>query len=500
MRRKFVSDMIDNKDLATWNDGDRIFIEAGTGQGKSHWVKNVLYELAKGMDDKILFFVHRARTKDQFIQELQGKSDIIDVRTYQALENHLSPNSNVKDENRINLSDYKYIICDECQYFIDDGNFNNFTDISLDTILDTNSIVIFMTATSEDIKWYLENVKHIELIEYGQMINYNFINKNLLQYTKDTELFDFIDNILENTDDKILVFCERAKDCCNYYKRYKEYSLFLCGKSSLAKYGKYIEEDKINNMLENEKFKERILFTTTCLDAGANLKDEKIKHIVIDRVVNINTIKQCLGRRRFLENEVDGRGYKTKINLIFRGKTKFELNNDLKNTRSILNLVDLFNEDREEFNKIQFRKNRDSIFYENTEGETVYNKLVYYSKYCRELKLNEILKVGHVNYIQQQLRIKCIRNLSEIYHKGVNKMKHKDNDLIQVFIDKYKTEKLYKDDRDELIRLCGITDSRGRKQKSVSSISGYLQANYGVKVESTKVKENGKLITVWIIV
>ena len=55
-------------------------------------------------------------------------------------------------------------------------------------------------------------------------------------------------------------------------------------------------------MLKNEKFEDNLLITTTCLDAGINLRDDEIKTIICD-VSDIGVLLQCLGRKRRKENE-----------------------------------------------------------------------------------------------------------------------------------------------------------------------------------------------------
>jgi hypothetical protein len=55
-------------------------------------------------------------------------------------------------------------------------------------------------------------------------------------------------------------------------------------------------------MLVNERFEESILITTTCMDAGVNINDTELKHVVCD-VEDIGTLIQCIGRKRIQNNE-----------------------------------------------------------------------------------------------------------------------------------------------------------------------------------------------------
>jgi hypothetical protein len=58
-------------------------------------------------------------------------------------------------------------VCDEFQYFISDASFSKTTDISLNMILSQKSVVkIFMSATGDYVKNYMNNIKKIETIGY----------------------------------------------------------------------------------------------------------------------------------------------------------------------------------------------------------------------------------------------------------------------------------------------------------------------------------------------
>lgn len=74
------------QEYLSWKKGEIITIAAGTGKGKSDFIKKELYERAKDENEKILFFLHRSNTISQFEMELAevAKSDCITLMTYQA--------------------------------------------------------------------------------------------------------------------------------------------------------------------------------------------------------------------------------------------------------------------------------------------------------------------------------------------------------------------------------------------------------------------------------
>lgn len=177
-----------NTDYLNWQRGDTITISAGTGKGKSHFVKNTLYEHAKGKGKRILFFLHRSNTLDQFKLEIEaeGKNDVIDLITYQSFEKATIL------KKQIDLWHYEYVICDEYHYFGNDSAFNRYTDISLNEIIDgaANRIILFMSATNDFIKEYLSMNKAVEPKEYIVPSTYDYIRTLLTERMKHAKFLE----------------------------------------------------------------------------------------------------------------------------------------------------------------------------------------------------------------------------------------------------------------------------------------------------------------------
>ncbi|MDD3417473.1 MAG: DEAD/DEAH box helicase family protein [Lachnospiraceae bacterium] len=137
-----VGDIISNQQIEQWKDGDVITISAGTGAGKSYFIKNILFSYAKDEGKKILMLIHRTNCVDQFKAEIRrdGKEKYIDIMTYQAIETRELYHYG------LDMSQYKYIVCDEFHYFIGDASFNKTTDISFENIMkQTHATRIFMS-------------------------------------------------------------------------------------------------------------------------------------------------------------------------------------------------------------------------------------------------------------------------------------------------------------------------------------------------------------------
>lgn len=294
--KKRVSEVITRDEIEKWNLGELITIDANTGAGKSYFIKNGLYEYAKSKGLKILMLVHRNNCKYQFKDELETdmKTDIIDLMTYQSIENKELRNNNC------DLSQYQYIVSDEFHYFMSDSKFNKFTDISLNKILEaSNSTRIFMSATGDVVKRYIKGHRGFDIREYEIPRDYSIIEK-LNFFENDNAIEVLLKQMLETTTDKAIVFINSVEKCYQLHKKFEKYSVFNCSTSN-AMY-KHVDSEKIENILKNEKFEERILFTTVCMDAGVNIEDKELKHIICD-VKDIGIMQQCVGRKRAIDDE-----------------------------------------------------------------------------------------------------------------------------------------------------------------------------------------------------
>ena len=289
-QRQRVTDIIHINDIESWSSKDIIIISAGTGAGKSYFIKNSLYEYAKLMNKKILFLIHRRNCVDQFIYEIQNdnKDDIIDIQTYQSIESQI-----LQCDKHIDYSQYQYIVSDEFHYFISDAGFNCTTDLSLNEILkQKNCIKLFMSATGENVEKYLQG-QYKRICTYRLPPDYSHV-KRLTFFPQDDAMSDIAKHIIRSGE-KGMFFIQSAKKAYKLFKEFEKYAIFNCGKSD--NHYKYVDKDKINNMLQKQQFEENILVTTSCFDAGANIVDKKVKYVIAD-IVDVGSLIQCLGRKR----------------------------------------------------------------------------------------------------------------------------------------------------------------------------------------------------------
>lgn len=291
---KYISEIITTTDIASW-DAKNILISAGTGAGKSYFIKHKLWEYAKRHNRKILYLLPRIDTVEQFKKEIEndGKSDVITIKSYQEIEKRELK----KIQN--DLDNYEYIILDECQYFLSDSKFNFCTDISFGAILQTKVTKIFISATPTKIEKYLE-LNGVLLTKYTVESTRSI--SNLYFYKDDASVSELMQYAV-TSGNKSIFFINDIKKAYRLYKKYADYAIFNCSRYN-RQFNKHRCQDEMNELIRTEKFEKLILITTSALEVGFNILDTDIHNIVIDGIDDIDSIVQCIGRKR-IQNESD---------------------------------------------------------------------------------------------------------------------------------------------------------------------------------------------------
>lgn len=381
-KRIRVSDLITEEDIAGWSPWNPVIITAGTGVGKSFFIKNVLYRYAKNNKYKILMLIHRKLCVEQFQMEVaeDGKDDVVKIMTYQKIEK--DEMYNISSE----LQQYRYIVCDEFHYFISDAGFNNTTDISFKKILSMgNAIKIFMSATGEDVEEYIRQTVKVKAVNYRIPFDWSFIS-TLNFYHNDASLPEFAKAVLEKGD-RAIFFIQQARKAYALYKQFSGCSIFNCSRQN-EKYYRYVDEEKVMDMLKKQRFEESLLITTSCMDAGVNIIDPSVRFIFID-IKDIGSLIQCMGRKRVQSPD-------DKIHVFIKAINNQQLGGLETNARKQMEMADyLKGHTTEEWVKKYVRQiDRSQIIYDdiicdgNTETCTKkVNGLMYHKK---ELDIGEI--------------------------------------------------------------------------------------------------------------
>lgn len=466
---KRVSEVVTIDEIKSWGKGDIITIEAGTGHGKSYFIKNNLYALAKKDNKKILMLIHRTNCVNQFQMEIErdNKTDTIEIMTYQKLEYIYRKNKG------FNFSTYQYIVCDEFHYFMNDAAFNNTTDISLNLLLNQNDAIrIFMSATGNYMKQYIKGYRKIDTIDYNLPINFDFI-KTLSFYNKDASLNKFIETAIEKKM-KSIFFIESATKAYELYSKYKDHCLFNCSKQNQNDLYKHVDQDRINDMLINERFEETILITTTCLDAGVNIVDKELTHIVCD-VRDTGTLIQCIGRKRLIDKD-------DHINLTIKTISNQSLGGRQTKISKKLNMAQYLREHTvQEYTEKYFREyDRDQIVYDDIlEGEPdkttkKVNELIYFKLKIDVaemdiMKRNE--KFGYNKYIASKLGF--YDHSDNTYDYIVIEESDKKMEL-EEYLDSIVSVRLHKNEQKTIINKIDLRVN-GRQQKSYKKLNEGLE-------------------------
>lgn len=400
-----VTDKISVDDAALWMPGSNILITSPMGSGKSYFCKNTLYSIAKEANGKILMLIHRSNCVEQFKYEIEidGKVNVIEVRTYQALEYHKLHNT----KNQIDLSKYQFIVCDEFHYFFEDSKFNNKTAVSFKMIMaNKESVHVFMSATGDGMANYMKSyTKKNELpkpVEYKIPFDYSFIKKLNFFYKEET-----IEQILKNRiakGEKGIFFIYKAEDAYKLYKKYKDYCVFNCSANNKTYY-QYVDKEKIKNILINQRFEEQFLITTACFDAGINIIDREVKHIVLD-IVDTGSLIQCIGRKRIQDDE-------DKVNVYIKAMNNQKLAGFKRSTEEKVQMAEYFQKNDCSVEKLieryPMQNDLNNILYDDlaydSNGEIIpntyrksINELMYFKKKNDIADYSTMMKSGKFGY------------------------------------------------------------------------------------------------------
>lgn len=361
-QRIWVSNII-GTDYKRWKN-EFVILDCGTGCGKSYFCLHILGSYAKSQKKKILYLCNRSKLRKQVYEEAKRLKllNVIIVTSYQKLQR------DIQDGKIIPFFDY--IVADECHYFTTDATFNDYTDVSYNYVMkQKDSVVLLISATAKAFfSNLLEKKKVKEKNHYKLDKDYSYVDK--LYYYQSDELVSIINEILENEpDSKIVVFCNVGSRIIEMNKVYKDTAHYYCAKSSKDKVLKKVcgwlddEDDKrtkkTNDCIKRYSdelitFEKRILFTTSVLDNGVDLKDERIKHIFTE-IIDVDIMIQSLGRKRSM-NENDT------CTFYIREYQKSGIQGFINNTNKQLEPVKLYKEDYQEFyRKYGNGKNRGKI-------------------------------------------------------------------------------------------------------------------------------------------
>lgn len=307
---RWVADVI-GEDYKTWGKG-KVAIEATTGTGKTSFVMGPLMDWALAENVRInfprqmLILCNRRALKADIMAKFEARCephifmnefgepdcleyDIVTIATYQHFEKRLK---HTKDKGRV-LGSYKIIVLDECHYFFDDSSFNENTAALYQAIKvqEQEGLVVWMTATPENMysvwirRGQLAQEHYYNLIRKAEHITKAWI------YYKDAELIDIINRAVM-CNEKVLVMVTKRDKLDSMRAQYGDKAAYYCSVNNLKG-----PMDELEDCVRDGKLQKPILFATEALYNGVDIKDETLKHIVIESWVPLK-IMQVQGRKR----------------------------------------------------------------------------------------------------------------------------------------------------------------------------------------------------------
>lgn len=304
-----------------WEAGDIIFMSAGTGKGKTTFIKKELLEYAISTGRRILLLINRRSLNDQVTVELEkyfyefhhtmymqniingGVAHLpIEVRTYQWLETTQIMNP---EWLKSYLDRFFYIVVDESHYFLTDAVFNGNTFVSYDVIksIQKSKVTIYISATQERIKRMVMSEHTAERIPKIWEYNCNNSHENM-EILYGNNLEEIVEYVMERGEKTL--FCipsinEGKKIQRIFQEKYNGKKVYLID-ASVKDTVKCIEHEIYKQIVETQMFTEDILLITSFLENGISIVDESLK-IIVNLHSFYEPFVQSLGRKRIQENE-----------------------------------------------------------------------------------------------------------------------------------------------------------------------------------------------------
>ena len=299
--------------------GCKIGLSGNTGSGKTYFCSHNLKVIAEAKGMTLHYICNRSMLRQQ-----EQEADHFDYyHCYQSMmvEDFLD-------------SPKRIYIVDECHFFHDDSAFNYEIDDKLQYLLSMEqSIVIFMSATANN---FWNHCKKINVLDFYFEIkfSYDYVDRVCTYHSQSLRNKE-IKFLLDNTEDKIVLFCSSVTNGWKMYQKlskiYGEDAVkFRCSNSVsngsadlekqelVAEARQYVIDNYYNESengfltLKNTDFliksdgslNCRLLITTKALDNGVNIKDPLAKHVFTE-IIDIQSLKQSLGRIRNVGQRVN---------------------------------------------------------------------------------------------------------------------------------------------------------------------------------------------------
>lgn len=292
--------------IMNWKENDIVFINCGTGTGKTTFIKSVIEN--RNLKYNVLVLTNRIANKRQIEYALDYKVSYfpkkVEIDSYQSVANNVSKDSAYLDQ-------FDIIFCDESHFFLSDVEFNQMANSAYDKILHTTkAIKVFLSATNEELTkiviksyFYYNNCQSLnQLIDkvWIYTLKYNRSNVN-----KIIKFFDFDDIIekIKSSDKKWLVFVKSKDDGEIYIKKLKKETnknIAFLNRDNIDE--QEVEASKtLDDLIQFEQFENDVLIATKIIDNGVNIIDRDLTNIVSFEYDFIELVQE-IGRKRCVDD------------------------------------------------------------------------------------------------------------------------------------------------------------------------------------------------------
>lgn len=360
----------------SWENID-VYINAAMGSGKSYFVISKMFEKAVKDQVRLSILCSRKTLEEQYKNELfqyvwretlKGRMDLwmymqsgnLEIKTYHKLAQELK----IGNTTGLNFTENAgMVVFDEVHCLYTDSTFA--TDLyiivrELHRFTEAN-VSIFMTATGQDIFPVLQrrlNRQH----NYCYSIKPDYSYLRVHSFNNDDTIISAMKN--DKSSSKWVVYVSSKKEGENLKKMLKGMDVaFLCSENRDSERNVQLLE-KIKN--EN-CFDQKVLITTTVIDAGISLKMPELKNIVTYHY-EYDIFIQTIGRKRVVDGEV--------VNLFVKDRSARFMLNRAKECKYTL---DLYTEIRDVARVHGIKRARDKVMEGLlTNQAEFYRKFIYY--------------------------------------------------------------------------------------------------------------------------
>lgn len=339
---RYVTDSI-GEDWKMWTCYRAVVLHCQTGAGKTTFTEEVLVKDAIEKNKRIVLISNRISQDLACKKRILNKYNILNVWTDEGLRNecffgaHLVIMTYQKfftQMKNIDADDVEYIVMDEAHYFLSDALFSSITGSLLMSIPQKfqNTKRIYITATPEEVLPYIFKaevnpvttaryrmkktlcgsafqISNIEDTAQREAMIREFVYASNLPtpvlYTLDGGYrhinFKFFDDFgiikkkIHSSSEKWIIFIT-SKDFGKHLHDEFPDSLYIDADTKQQK------TETFTKLIEKEMFDEKILICTSVFINGNNIKDKKVRNIVILNE-NLSDIKQAIGRVRLFDRK-----------------------------------------------------------------------------------------------------------------------------------------------------------------------------------------------------